>query len=85
MKEELIVEDHAPSTPPITPDNCDLVICYNFESKEIVPYLVNKVPSEVSKQMYYIGILDIGNWIVKSAVKEGILQESSKRSRGPDE
>jgi hypothetical protein len=85
MQEELIVEDHAPSTPPITPDNCDLVICYDFSTKETVPYLVNKIPKEVSKQMYYSGILDIGNWIVKCAVKEGILVESSKRSRGPDE
>lgn len=84
MNTEIKIEDHAPDTPPITPDNCDLVICYDFKTREIVPYLVNKTPKDVINK-YHDGLLDIGNWIVKNAIHAGILKETSKRIRRDDE
>lgn len=85
MKDEIIIDDHAHDTPPITPDNCDLVICYDFSTREIVPYLVNKTPQQVTNKAYHDGLLDIGNWIVKNAINAGVLKESSKRVRRDDE
>jgi len=84
MQEEFKVIDDTPSTPPITPDNCDLVICYDYKTGEIVPYLVNMTPKDLTNEQYHKGMLDVGNWIVKGAISAGILQESSKRSRGTE-
>jgi hypothetical protein len=84
MKEEFIVNDHTPDSPPITPDNCDLVICYDFKTKEVVVYTVNMPPKELTFLRYHDAMQDISKWILSGAIRDGIIQENNKRSRSDE-
>lgn len=66
---------------PITPNNCDINICYSFATGEIVVYCIEMDPKELTPEKYHKAMVDVGNWIVKGAIGQGIIQESSKRTR----